>query len=85
MELSQHHTQMHEPTFQGGNMSFFKKNNTLWDKELDEATRRLNLSRVMESYKPNEDRGIDVDSVTLSSQSKHLSRLIKLRKRTDIS
>jgi hypothetical protein len=66
-------------------MNIFRKNKTLWDKELDEAQRRLNLSRIMESYKPNEDRGMNVDSVTLSSQSKELYRLINVSKQTDIS
>ncbi len=76
---------MHKPTFQGDYMNIFRKNKTLWDKELDEAQRRLNLSRIMESYKPNEDRGMNVDSVTLSSQSKELYRLINVSKQTDIS
>ena len=66
-------------------MNIFRKNKTLWDKELDEAQRRLNLSRIMESYKPNEDRGMNVDSVTLSSQSKELYRLINVSKQTNIS
>jgi len=66
-------------------MNIFRKNKTLWDKELDEAQRRLNLSRIMESYKPNEDWGMNVDSVTLSSQSKELYRLINVSKQTDIS
>ncbi len=76
---------MHKPTFQGDYMNIFRKNKTLWDKELDEAQRRLNLSRIMESYKPNEDRGMNVDSVTLSSQSKELYRLINVSNQTDIS
>ena len=66
-------------------MNIFSNKKTLWDKELDEAQRRLNLSRIMESYKPNEDRGMNVDSVTLSSQSKVHSRLINLVKQTNIS
>ena len=66
-------------------MSFFRKNKTLWDKELDEATRRLNLIRVMESYKPNGDQSMNVDSVTLSSQSKQLSSLTKLSKGKNIN
>ena len=85
MELLQLHSQMHKPIFQGDYMNIFRKNKTLWDKELDEAQRRLNLSRIMESYKPNEDRGMNVDSVTLSSQSKELYRLINVSKQTDIS
>lgn len=65
-------------------MNIFIKKKTLWDKELDEAQRRLGLSRIMESYKPNEDRGIEVDLVTLSSQVELDSRLINLVKQTNI-
>jgi len=55
-------------------MGIFNKDKSSWDKELDIAQRKLRLCRVMESFKTNEDKVINVDSVTLSIQGKELSK-----------
>ena len=55
-------------------MGIFNKDKSRWHKELDIAQRKLRLCRVMESFKPNEDKVINVDSVTLSIQGKELSK-----------